>query len=130
MCIRDRLTTTDFTPVALQVAQAHPDIVFLAWAGATGAPLAQALDQAGVFGSSNVITGLAQQATYQFYGTAGLKFNYISLYTYQSPHNAVNDYLVSQMEKRYKTTPDLFTADGFVSVSYTHLRAHETVLDL
>ena len=108
------LTTTDFTPVALQVAQARPNIVFLAWAGATGAPLAQALDQAGVFGSSNVITGLAQQATYQFYGTAGLKFNYISLYTYLSPHNSVNDYLVSQMEKRYKTTPDLFTADGFV----------------
>jgi branched-chain amino acid transport system substrate-binding protein len=108
------LTTTDFTPVALQVAQAHPDIVFLAWAGATGAPLAQALDQAGVFTSSNVITGLAQQATYQFYGAAGLKFNYISLYTYQSPHNPVNSYLVSQMSKRYHITPDLFAADGFV----------------
>jgi branched-chain amino acid transport system substrate-binding protein len=108
------LTTTDFTPVALQVAQAHPDIVFLAWAGATGAPLAQALDQAGVFSSSNVITGLAQQATYQFYGTAGLKFNYISLYTFQSPHNPVNNYLVSQMSKRYHITPDLFAADGFV----------------
>jgi branched-chain amino acid transport system substrate-binding protein len=108
------LTTTDFTPVALQVAQAHPDIVFLAWAGATGAPLAQALDQAGVFDSSHVVTGLAQQATYQFYGTAGLKFNYISLYNYLSPHNSVNSYLIAQMAKRYNTTPDLFTADGFV----------------
>ncbi len=108
------LTTTDFTPVALQVAQDNPDIVFLAWAGTTGAPLAQALDQAGVFASSHVITGLANIATYPFYGTAGLKFNYISLYTYQSPHNSVNNFLIEQMNKRYHTVPDLFTADGFV----------------
>ncbi len=108
------LTTTDFTPVALQVSQAKPDVVFMAWAGATAAPLAQALDQAGVFDSSAVITGLAQQITYQFYGAVGLKFNYISLYNYLSPHNSVNSYLIAQMQKRYKLTPDLFTADGFV----------------
>ena len=108
------LTTTDFTPVALQVSQDKPDIVFLAWAGTTGAPLAQALDQAGVFESAHVITGLANIATYPFYGTAGLKFNYISLYTYQSPHNSVNNFLIEQMNKRYHTVPDLFTADGFV----------------
>jgi branched-chain amino acid transport system substrate-binding protein len=108
------LTTTDFTPVALQVAQDNPDIVFLAWAGLTGAPLAQALDQAGVFTSSHVITGLANIATYPFYGTAGLKFNYISLYTWQSPHNAVNNFLIEQEQKQYKTVPDLFAADGFV----------------
>ncbi len=108
------LTTTDFTPVALQVAQDKPDIVFLAWAGTTGAPLAQALDQAGVFSTSHVITGLANIATYPFYGTAGLNFNYISLYTYQSPHNSVNNFLIEQMRKQYHTVPDLFTADGFV----------------
>ncbi len=108
------LTTTDFTPTALQVQADHPDIVFLAWAGATGAPLAQALDQQGIFGTSKVITGLANTATYQFYGTAGLKFNYISLYNWQSPHNAVNTYLVQQMRRQYKAYPDLFTADGFV----------------
>lgn len=108
------LTTTDFTPTALQVQADHPDIVFLAWAGATGAPLAQALDQQGIFASSKVITGLANTATYQFYGSAGLKFYYISLYNWESPHNAVNSYLISQMRKQYQAYPDLFTADGFV----------------
>ncbi len=108
------LTTTDFTPTALQVQAMHPDIVFLAWAGATGAPLAQALDQQGIFASSKVITGLANVATYQFYGTAGLKFNYLSLYNWQSPHNAVNDYLIKNMRSTYHQYPDLFTADGFV----------------
>ena len=108
------LTTTDFTPVALQVAQDKPNVVFLAWAGTTGAALAQSLDQAGVFSNAAVITGLANIATYQFYGTAGLKFHYISLYTYQSPHNAVNNFLISRERSEYHTVPDLFAADGFV----------------
>ena len=108
------LTTTDFTPTALQVQAMHPDIVFLAWAGATGAPLAQALDQQGIFASSKVVTGLANTATYQFYGTAGLKFYYLSLYNWESPHNKVNTYLIKAMLREYKQYPDLFTADGFV----------------
>lgn len=108
------LTTTDFTPVALQVAQDKPNIVFLAWAGTTGAALAQALDQQGVFDSAAVITGLANIGTYQFYGTAGLKFHYIALYTYQSPHNSVNAYLIAKEKSEYHTVPDLFAADGFV----------------
>ena len=108
------LTTTDFTPTALQVQADHPDIVFLAWAGATGAPLAQALDQQGIFASSKVVTGLANVATYQFYGAAGLKFYYLSLYNWQSPHNAVNTYLIKGMLREYKQYPDLFSADGFV----------------
>ncbi len=108
------LTTTDFTPVALQVAQDKPNVVFLAWAGTTGAALAQSLDQAGVFANAAVITGLANIATYQFYGTAGLKFHYISLYNYLSPHNAVNNFLISRERAQYHTVPDLFAADGFV----------------
>ncbi len=108
------LTTTDFTPVALQVAAMHPDIVFLAWAGTTGAPLAQALDQQGIFASSKVITGLANIATYQFYGAAGLKFYYLSLYNWQSAHNPVNAYLIKGMRADYHQYPDLFAADGFV----------------
>ena len=108
------LTTTDFTPVALQVAAMHPDIIFLAWAGTTGAPLAQALDQQGIFASSKVITGLANIATYQFYGTAGLKFYYLSLYNWQSAHTKVDAYLIKGMRADYHQYPDLFTADGFV----------------
>ncbi|MHB8333616.1 MAG: substrate-binding domain-containing protein [Acidimicrobiales bacterium] len=108
------LTTTDFTPTALQVQAMHPDIVFLAWAGATGAPLAQALDQQGIFASSKVVTGLANTATYQFYGAAGLKFYYLSLYNWESPHNKVNTYLIKSMRREYKQYPDLFSADGFV----------------
>jgi len=108
------LTTTDFTPTALQVRADHPNLIFLAWAGTTGAALAQALDQQGVFSGTKVVTGLANIATYPFYGSAGAKFDYISLYFYQAPDNAANQFLISQMKQRYGTVPDLFTADGFV----------------
>ncbi|HSZ42234.1 MAG TPA: substrate-binding domain-containing protein [Trebonia sp.] len=109
------LTTTDFTPTALQVKALHPSLIFLAWAGTTGAALAQALDQQGDFGGAKVVTGLANIATYPFYGAAGAKFDYLSLYLYQGSHNAANEYLVSQLKAKYHGVPDLFTPDGFVA---------------
>jgi branched-chain amino acid transport system substrate-binding protein len=109
------LTTTNFTPTALQVKAMHPNLIFLAWAGTTGSSLAQALDQQGDFAGAKVVTGLANIATYPFYGSAGTKFDYLSLYFCQAPDNAVNDYLVSQMKQQYHSVPDLFTPDGFVA---------------
>lgn len=109
------LTTTNFTPTALKVKSMHPGLIFLAWAGSTGAALAQALNQQGDFNGTKVVTGLANIATYPFYGAAGAKFDYISLYVYQGAHNAANDYLVAQMKSRYNSVPDLFTPDGFVA---------------
>ena len=109
------LTTTDFTPTALQVKAMHPNLIFLAWAGTTGAALAQALDQQGDFTGTKVVTGLANIATYPFYGTAGAKFSYLSLYFYQASTNPANEYLISQMKARYSTVPDLFSSDGFVT---------------
>lgn len=109
------LTTTDFTPTAVQVKSMHPSMIFLAWAGTTGAALAQALLQQGDFNGTKVVTGLANIATYPFYGAAGAKFDYLSLYFYQAAHNPVNDFLIQQMRKRYNSVPDIFTPDGFVA---------------
>ena len=109
------LTTTDFTPTALQVKALHPNLIFLAWAGTTGAALAQALNQQGVFNATKVVTGLANIATYPFYGAAGAKFDYLSLYFYQASDNAANEYLISQMKAKYSSVPDLFAPDGFVA---------------
>jgi branched-chain amino acid transport system substrate-binding protein len=108
------LTTTDFTPTALQVKAMHPNLIFLAWAGTTGAALAQALDQQGVFTGTKVVTGLGNIATYPFYGSAGTKFDYLSLYFYQASANPANEYLIKQMKALYNSVPDLFAADGFV----------------
>jgi len=109
------LTTTDFTATALQVQQIKPDIIFLAWAGTTGAPLTAALQQQGVFNTAKVVTGLANIATYPFYGSVGTSFNYLSLYVANGSKNAANEYLIKGMKSKYNATPDLFTADGFVA---------------
>jgi len=108
------LTTTDFTSTALQVQQDHPDIIFLAWAGTTGAPLMQALQQEGALTTAHVVTGLANVVTYPFYGTIGTSFNYLSLYVSAGSTNKLNDYLIKAMEQKYHQQPDLFTPDGFV----------------
>ena len=108
------LTTTDFTSTALQVQQDKPDIIFLAWAGTTGAPLMQALQQEGALTSAHVVTGLANIVTYPFYGTIGTSFNYLSLYVSDGSSNKPNDYLIKAMEQKYHQQPDLFTPDGFV----------------
>ncbi len=108
------LTTTDFTATALQVQQDKPDIIFLAWAGTTGAPLTAALQQQGDFNTAKVVTGLANVATYPFYGTIGTSFNYLSLYVSNGSTNPVNEYLIRVMKERYNSLPDLFTPDGFV----------------
>jgi branched-chain amino acid transport system substrate-binding protein len=108
------LTTTDFTSTALTVQQDHPDIIFLAWAGTTGAPLMQALQQQGALTTAHVVTGLANIVTYPFYGTIGTSFNYLSLYVSDGSTNKANQYLVKAMEQKYQQQPDLFTPDGFV----------------
>ncbi len=108
------LTTTDFTSTALQVQADKPDVIFLAWAGTTGAPLTAALQQQGDFSHAKVVTGLANIATYPFYGTTGTSFNYLSLYVYNGSKNKPNEYLINAMKKLNNTRPDLFTPDGFV----------------
>jgi branched-chain amino acid transport system substrate-binding protein len=111
------LTTSDFTGTATQVAADHPNIVFLAWAGATAFPLIQSLANAGVFSKgAKVITGLATIATYpyftQYFGTNA---DYLSLYVSQGSKNAANTYLVSHEQSEFSSPADLFASDGFVA---------------
>lgn len=106
------LTANDFTPFAQQVAQAKPDLVFVAWAGDTTGAMWQALEQQGVFKSTTVTTGLANIATWQSYGPASASIKFLSHYIWNGPKNPVNNWLVAQMKQRGQR-PDLFTPDGF-----------------
>lgn len=108
------LNATDFTPFALQAKQAKPDLLFVAWAGATAPAMWQALDQQGVFGGISVVTGLDQRSTYATFGPVGSKIGFLSHYVYQAPHNRANDYLVQALKSQGKV-PDLFDPDGFVA---------------
>ena len=58
------LTATDFTPFAQQVKNANADLMFVAWAGTTAGAMWKALDQQNVFSGPDVVTGLAERATW------------------------------------------------------------------
>lgn len=106
------LTAADFTPFAQQVKSANADLVFVAWAGSTAGAMWNALDQQGVFNGPDVVTGLAEHATWSALGSVATKIHFLSHYVYNAPKNKVNDWLVTTMRKRGQL-PDLFTPDGF-----------------
>jgi branched-chain amino acid transport system substrate-binding protein len=107
------LTATDFTPFAQQAKNANPDLIFVAWAGTTAGAMWKALDQQGAFNGPDVVTGLAERATWAALGDQATKIHFLSHYVYTAPKNKVNDWLVQQMRKKSQV-PDIFTPDGFV----------------
>ena len=106
------LTATDFTPFAQQAKNANADLIFVAWAGTTAGAMWKALDQQNVFNGPDVVTGLAERATWSALGDQATKIHFLSHYVYTAPKNKVNDWLVAQMRKKSQV-PDIFTPDGF-----------------
>ena len=95
-----------------QVKSANADLVFVAWAGTTAGAMWKALDQQNVFNGPDVVTGLAERATWGALGDQATKIHFLSHYVYTAPKNKVNDCLVAQLRKKSQV-PDLFTPDGF-----------------
>jgi branched-chain amino acid transport system substrate-binding protein len=108
------LNATDFTPFARQVKQAKPDLLFVAWAGATTGPMWQALDQQGVFDVTTVVTGLGNIGSYPAYGPVASKISFLSYYFAAAPNNPVNTAMVTYL-KSHGEDADLFDPDGFVA---------------
>lgn len=103
---------TEFTPFAQQVLAAEPDLVFVAWAGATSGAMWQAMSQQGVLDDIPVVTGLGDTATFGAYGEASEKISFLNHYFAGAPDNDVNTAMVEAVEKA-GGAPDLFTPDGF-----------------
>jgi branched-chain amino acid transport system substrate-binding protein len=108
------LSANDFTPFAQKIKDAKPDLLFVAWAGATAPAMWKSLDDERIFDSIKVVTGLDQRSSYETLGSAGTKIAFLSHYFYEAPKNAVNDALVAGLKKENKV-PDLFDPDGFVA---------------
>ena len=105
-------TSTEFTPFAQQVLAGAPDLVFVAWAGATSGAMWQALSQQGVLDEIPVVTGLGDSATFGAYGEASEKINFLNHYFPGAPDNDVNTAMIEAIEAA-GGTPDLFSPDGF-----------------
>lgn len=105
---------TEFTAFSQQVLDADPDLIFVAWAGATSGSMWQSLSQQGVFDSVPVVTGLGDTSTFGAYGEASEQISFLNHYFSGAPDNPVNDAMLSYLEGESKQA-DLFTPDGFVS---------------
>jgi branched-chain amino acid transport system substrate-binding protein len=104
----------DLTPFAQQVKSRKPDLVFVAWAGASAPALWTALDQQGVVGSTKVVTGLAGTASYPLFGAAGAKVSFLAHYFPGAGNNPVEKAMLDGITKA-GGTPDLFSPDGFTA---------------
>lgn len=104
----------DLTPFAQQVKSRRPDLVFVAWAGASAPALWTALDQQGVVTSTKVVTGLAGTASYPLFGAAGSKVSFLAHYFPGAARNPVETAMLDGITEA-GGTPDLFSPDGFTA---------------
>ena len=105
---------TEFTPFARQLIDAKPDLVFVAWAGATSGSMWQALSQQGAFDAAPIVTGLGDAATFGAYGAASDKISFLNHYFPGAAGNDVEKAMIENVEAEGKKA-DLFTPDGFVA---------------
>ncbi|USQ77657.1 substrate-binding domain-containing protein [Ornithinimicrobium cryptoxanthini] len=105
---------TEFTPFAAQLLEADPDMIFVAWAGATSGSMWEALQQQEVFDVAPVVTGLGDSVTFDAYGPVAENISFLNHYFPGAPDNEINTAMVEAVEEA-GGTPDLFTPDGFVA---------------
>lgn len=118
----------EFAPFAQQIVDRGPDLLFVAWAGATATAMWTALDSQGVLDAAPVVTGLDIRVSYPIFGPAAEKISFLSHYVYQAPDNEANDFLVAETEAA-GTVPDLFHPDGFSGAQLIVQALSETDVD-
>jgi branched-chain amino acid transport system substrate-binding protein len=107
-------SATDFTPFATKAHDAKPDLLFVAWAGATAQAMWSALGQQGVFDATKVATGLDIAATWPAYGPVSGKINFLAHYFAGAAGTDVEKAMTERVTKAGGAV-DLFTADGFTA---------------
>lgn len=104
------LTATDLTTYAKKVKDANADLVFVSFAALS--PWT-ALKQQGVLTTSDVVTGLANYATWDLIGAAGgVEFKYLSHYFGGAAKTKEEAAMLQDLAAAGKKA-DLFNPDGF-----------------
>jgi branched-chain amino acid transport system substrate-binding protein len=110
------LTATDFTPFAAKVLAARPDLLFVAWAGTNATQMWTTLDQQGVLASTQVVTGLANVATYPATGPAGSKITFLAHYFPGAGRDNPIEAAMTRLVHQAGGQVDLFTPDGVTAM--------------
>ncbi|MEO8288063.1 MAG: substrate-binding domain-containing protein [Chloroflexota bacterium] len=109
------LETTDFTPYINQVLDSHADVLIVTWAGAGFTPLFQQMQQLGIFDQMVVATGFGDNQTLAKGYAEAINSVGVSVYHYSMYDYKVNQWLVQKHQEKFKSPPDLFTAEGFLA---------------
>jgi branched-chain amino acid transport system substrate-binding protein len=107
-------SATDLTPFATQAKNLKPDLLFVAWAGATAPALWTALSQQGVLDSTTTVTGLDARASYPVFASTGGKVSFLAHYVPGGTANAAATAMDAYLAKQ-GLQDDLFTPDGFAA---------------
>ncbi len=107
-------TATDLTPFARQAADAAPDLLFVAWAGANAAQMWSSLEQQGVFAGSTVVTGLDIKPSWSAFGSSSAQISFLSHFFDGAGDNEAYQALEAGLAEQGAEV-DLFTNDGFVA---------------
>ena len=110
------LSATDFTPFTAKIQAAKPDLLFVAWAGTNANQLWTTLDQQGVLSGTQVVTGLANVATYPATGPAGAKITFLAHYFPGAGGGNAYESAMTGLVKQAGGQVDLFTPDGFTAL--------------
>jgi branched-chain amino acid transport system substrate-binding protein len=110
------LSATDFTPFTAKILAAKPDLLFVAWAGTNANALWTALNQQGVLDATQVVTGLANVATYPATGPAGSKITFLAHYFPGAGGGNAYETGMTSAVKAAGGQVDLFTPDGFTAM--------------
>lgn len=108
------LSANDFTPFAQKIKDAKPNLLFIAWAGTTGAAMFKSLDDAGVFAVTSAVTGLDQRASFPSYAPMAARLQFLSHYFGGATRTKENLALTAYLKKQNKL-PEIFHNDGFVA---------------
>ncbi len=107
--------TNDFTAPGERLFNALKDkkgrkVIFIIWAGGGGNPFKLAELNPGRFGIEIASGGNILPALAAYKALPGMEG--ATYYYYEHPKNKVNDWLVAEHQKRFKSPPDFFTAGG------------------
>ena len=109
------VATSDFTAPAERLFNALKDqpgrkVIFIIWAGGGGNPFKIAELNPGRYGIEVASGGNILPALAAYKALPGMEG--ATYYYYEHPQNKVNQWLVAEHQKRFKSPPDFFTAGG------------------
>lgn len=109
------VATSDFTAPAERLFNALKDkkgrkVIFIIWAGGGGNPFKIAELNPGRYGIEVASGGNILPALAAYKALPGMEG--ATYYYYEHPKNKVNQWLVAEHQKRFKSPPDFFTAGG------------------